>query len=251
MSAQEEVEPQMESLLLRTVPGLAEQWRGVTPDVISKIERIAGRPLPPFYRWFLSRMGQSMGPLAYPTLDFSAERVLACYAEKLVKPDPRFLLIAHESDEMMPLHLFYDFTAPARDDALVTSREALGKELTDGFETLREMLAWGALSLFRIDRAAHDCSGSLKGDTPDFLTNLDPVMNSLGFDQPILTGPLCRVYERPDAAMICRGTPRAKLGNRRTFDLGGTSVGSLRRILGEIAAARVVELNVKEWGHPA
>jgi len=33
-------------------------------------------------------MGQSMGPLAYPTLDFSAERVLACYAQKRVQPDP-------------------------------------------------------------------------------------------------------------------------------------------------------------------
>lgn len=251
MPAREEVEPEMESLLLRTVPGLAEQWRGASPKAIEQLERIAGRPLPPFYRWFLSRMGQSMGPLAYPTLDFSAERVLACYSQKLVAPDPRFLLIAYESDEMMPLHLFYDFTAPARDDALVTSRDASGGELTDRFETLREMLAWGAFSLFRIDRAPQSCNGSLKGDTPDFLTNLDPVMRGLGFDLPIATGPLCRVYERPDAAMVCMGTPRVKLGNRRTFDLGGSSIGSLRRILGEIAAARVVELKVEEWGRPA
>jgi len=40
MSTQQEVEPQMESLLLRTVPGLAEQWRGATPATIEKIERI-------------------------------------------------------------------------------------------------------------------------------------------------------------------------------------------------------------------
>jgi hypothetical protein len=238
----------MENLLLRTVPGLAEQWRGANPAMIEKIERIADRPLPAFYRWFLSRMGQSMGTLAYPTLDFSAERVLACYAQKLVKPDPRFLLIAHESDEMMPLHLFYDFKATARDDALVTSREASGGELTDGFETLREMLAWGAFSLFRIYRAPQSCKGSLKGDGPDFLTGLDAVMSSLGFDQPIPTGPFCRVYERPDAAMICRGAPRTKLGHRRTFQLGGSSEGSLRKLLGEIAAARVLELTVKNWG---
>lgn len=248
MSAQGEVESQMEGLLLRTVPGLAEQWRGTTPAVIEKIERIAGRPPPPFYLWFLNCMGQSMGPLAYPTLDFSAERVLACYAQKRVKPDPRFLLIAHESDEMMPLHLFYDFKEPARDDALVTSREAQGGALANRFETLREMLAWGAVSLFRIHKAPQSCSGSLTGDEPDFLTNLDAVMSSLGFDQPISTGPLCRVYERPDAAMVCRGTPKVKLGHRRTFQLGGSSEGSLRRVLGEIATARVLELTVKQWG---
>ncbi|CAM4478259.1 hypothetical protein MYXA107069_17585 [Myxococcus xanthus] len=246
MSTHEEVELEMERLLLRTVPGLEEQWRGAVPVTIEKIERIVGRPLPPFYRWFLSRMGQSMGPLAYPTLDFSAERVLACYAQKLVKPEPRFLLIAYESDAMMPLHLFYDFNAPSRNDAMVTSREARGKELTDAFETLREMLAWGALSLFRIDRAPHTCSGSLKGDTTDFLVDLDPVMSSLGFIQPIPTGPLCRLYERPDAVMVCTGTPRAGTGNRRAFDLGGNSVGRLRRILGEISSARVAELQVKK-----
>ncbi|WP_426753609.1 SMI1/KNR4 family protein [Myxococcus sp. Y35] len=236
----------MERLLLRTVPGLAEQWRGAELAAIENIERIAGRPLPPFYRWFLLRMGESMGPLAYPTLDFSAHRVLACYAQKLVKPDSRFLLIAYESDEMMPLHLFYDFNAPARNDAMVTSREARGKELTDAFETLREMLAWGALSLFRIDKAPHTSSGSLKGDTPEFLTNLDSVMSSLGFEQPIPTGPLCRLYERPDAVMVCRGTPRSETGNRIAFDLGGSNLGTLRRILGEIATARVVELQMRK-----
>ena len=246
MPPHEEIELQMERLLLRTVPRLKEQWRGAEPSAVEKIERIAGRPLPSFYRWFLRRMGNSMGPLAYPTLDFSAARVLSCYAKKLVQPDPRFLFIAYESDEMMPLHLFYDFNAPARDDAMVTSREARGKELTDSFETLREMLAWGALSLFRVDRAAHTSSGSLRGNTPDFLTNLDPVMSSLGFEQPISTGRFCRLYERHDAVMVCRGTPRSGTGDRRAFDLGGTSLGSLRRILGEIASARVVELQVKK-----
>jgi hypothetical protein len=89
------LEPEIEDfLLLRVVPGLAEQWQGSTPDEIVQIERLAGRPLPPFYNRFLTRMGQSMGPLTYPTLDFSAQRVLACYAEKLVVPHPRFLLIA-------------------------------------------------------------------------------------------------------------------------------------------------------------
>ena len=149
---------------------------------------------------------------------------------------------------MMPLHLFYDFKAPAWDDALVTSREAQGGERTDGFETLREMLAWGAVSLFRIANAPKSCKGSFKGDDADFMTNFDAVMSSLGFDQPIPTGPFCRLYERPDVVMVCRGAPRVDLGHRRTFQLGGGSDGSLRRILGELATARVVELEVKKWG---
>ncbi|QRK12598.1 SMI1/KNR4 family protein [Archangium violaceum] len=237
----------MEELLLRIVPGLSEQWKGATPDAIAQIERIAGRPLPSFYRWFLNRMGQSMGPLAYPTLDFSAQRVLSCYAKKLVVPEQRFLLIAYESDEVMPLHLFYDFTAPAREDALVTTRAAQEGELSDDFETLREMLAWGAFSLFRVEGMPQMCSGSLKGNDPDFLSDLDLLMSSLGFTSPISTGPLCRLYERHDATMICRGTPRAGRGNRRTFNLGGRNAGTLRRILGEITTQSSLEVKVKDW----
>jgi len=51
MPAQEqEIEAVMEAFLLRVVPGLAEQWKGATPDEIARIEEIAGRPLPSFYR---------------------------------------------------------------------------------------------------------------------------------------------------------------------------------------------------------
>ncbi|MCX4242315.1 hypothetical protein [Paraliomyxa miuraensis] len=70
----------MEALLLRLVPDLERQWEGATQDEIDRIEAIAGRPLPPFYCWFLIRMGHSMGSIAYPRLDFSAPKVLSCYA---------------------------------------------------------------------------------------------------------------------------------------------------------------------------
>ena len=241
------IEIEMESFLLRVVPGLAEQWKGCTPDEIAQIERIAGHSLPSFYRWFLSRMGQSMGLLAYPTLDFSSQRVLTCYTEKLVEPDPRFLLIAYESDEMMPLHLFYDFNAPAREDALVTKRDAQGGQLYDSFETLREMLAWGALFFFRVGKMPQQCKGLLKGGHPDFLSHLDPVMSNLGFTKPIPTGPLCRLYEKPDAAMICNGVPRAGLDDRVSFTLGGSNAGSLRRILGKMVTESSLELEVYKW----
>jgi hypothetical protein len=237
----------MEDLLLRIVPGLAEGWQGVTPDVIGQVERLAGRPLPSFYRWFLRRMGQSMGPLAYPTLDFSARRVLACHAERLIVSEPRFLLIGYESDEMMPLHLFYDLDTPARGDALVTERDARGGELYDQFETLREMLAWGALLKFRIGRMQQKCGGLISGDEEDLLSRLDPLMLSLGFTKPIVTGPYCGLYERPDAALVCMSTPREELDGSQAFTLGGSNAGVLRRIMGEMTTEGSLEIEVNEW----
>jgi hypothetical protein len=240
-------EPGLESLLLRIVPRLAEQWKGSTPHEIAQLERIAGRPLPPFYRWFLNRMGQSMGPLSNSTMDFSAQRILDCYAEGLVEPDPRFLLIAYESDEMMPLHLFYDFRAPARDDALVTKRDAQGGDLSDMFETLREKLAWGALYRYRVSEMPQQCTGLLEGNEPDFLSRLDPVMSGLGFTQPVHTGRICRLYERSDAAMICNGVPRAGVGNRVAFTVGGSNAETLRRILGAVSTESFLNVLVSKW----
>lgn len=240
-------ELEMEELLLRVVPKLEEQWQGATPDMIERIERLAGRPLPSFYRWFLSRMGKNMGALAYPTLDFSAQRVLACYAQKLVAPSPRFLLIGHESDEMMPLHVFYDFDAPTRQDALVTERHAMGGELHDSFETLREMLAWGALLKFRVNTLPQRCEGILSTDEPDLLSRLEPLMSGLGFTQPIPTGPYCGLYEREDVVLLCTRTPREELIGNQPFTLGGRNAGVLRKLLGSIASESSLEVEVDEW----
>jgi len=57
-------EASLEALLVRLLPGLAQQWQGAPGSEIDRIEAIAGRQLPPFYRWFLARMGRSMGPRA-------------------------------------------------------------------------------------------------------------------------------------------------------------------------------------------
>ena len=117
----------MEAFLLDLVPDLQDAWKGATEDELARIEAIAGRPLPRSYRWFLLRMGHDMGPLAYPTADFSAPEVLDCYDRGLFAPNPRFLMIGHESDEMMPLHFFYDFEHSVREDARVMPRERTGE----------------------------------------------------------------------------------------------------------------------------
>jgi hypothetical protein len=49
------------AFFLRLVPQLSQQWRGATDDQIAEVEKIAGRPLPRFYRWFSSaRAGGAM-----------------------------------------------------------------------------------------------------------------------------------------------------------------------------------------------
>ena len=69
----------LEALLRRLVPGVDKTWRGAARADIDAIEEHADRELPDVYRWFLETMGESMGALAYPSLDFSARRMLAAY----------------------------------------------------------------------------------------------------------------------------------------------------------------------------
>jgi hypothetical protein len=248
---QEGLEPEMEEFLLRIVPGLAEQWQGSTPEEVARIEELACRPLPPFYRWFLSRMGQSMGPLAYTQIDFSARRVLTSYAEELVIPDSQLLLIGHTSDKMMPLHYFYDLDLPMRNDARVTRRFADDDdERHEQFETFREMLAYGALSNFRVKSMPQSCMVLLRGREPDTFSRLNPVMDSLGFTRPVPTGSCCGLYDRHDAAMVCSKTPGDESLTFMFAWLGGRDSATLRRVLGAIATESSLRTEVREWTPP-
>ncbi|WNG62493.1 hypothetical protein F0U59_06315 [Archangium gephyra] len=148
---------------------------------------------------------------------------------------------------MMPLHLFYDFDAPARADALVTMRDAQGDELYDKFETLCEMLAWGAFFKFKVGKMPQRCGGILRSDHPDLLSLLDPLMSALGFTKPIPAGPFCRLYDRTDAAMVCSGIPRQGSDNVQAFELGGSNAGVLRKILGEIAIESSLKVKINDW----
>ena len=245
----QDLEPEMEELLLRLVPDLATQWQGATEDEIEQIERISVRPLPRFYRWFLMRMGRSMGPITYRSLNFSVSKVIECYAEVPVMSYPRFLIIGHESDEMLPSHLLYDLEHPARDDARVGKGHVRGRAIYEQFETFREMIAWGEFLTSRVNKLPQRCEGSLVNRGGDVLALLDPVMKSLGFKTPIPTGPCCALYETTHAAMVTSTTP----GNdteHHGFYLGGSDAGRLRRILGEITTESSLELKIYEWEPP-
>lgn len=240
-------EASTEEFLLRIVPNLASQWEGATPQEIAAIEGLSPRSLPPFYRWFLSRMGRSMGPMTYPTLDFSAGTILRCYAEDdFLAPSDRYLLIGYESDEEMPLHVFYDLDCPARDDALVLKSLAEGGELYPGYETFREQLLWGEALRFLVHTRPHVCRGTLNEDSGDVFEHLDPVLAQLGFHQPVAMGRFCRIYERQDAVMLCSG--RMVEGNKfRSFNMGAPTTALMREILGTVALKTKLVLETSEW----
>jgi len=240
----QDLEPEMEEFLLRLVPGLASRWEGATEDEIHQIEHITGQELPRFYRWFLMRMGHRTGLDEYASMDFSASKILSSYAEELFAPEPRFLMIGYESDEVMPLHLLYDFDYPARDDARVFRCLALGGPSSVEFETFREMIAWGTLQTHAQDFPNY-CRGLIRGTGESVPSQLYPVMSSLGFKSPIASGPYCALFEGSQAAMVTSGNP-TESNTRHGFHLGGSNKKILRDILGVIVAETSLDIKIRE-----
>jgi hypothetical protein len=243
------LEPSLEALLVRVVPGLEVGWAGADAREISELQAIAGRPLPDFYLWFLSRMGQSMGPMRYPTVDFSARGVLSAYASRAIEADGRFLLIGHERDELMPLHYFYDLDQPARSDALVVRMLTPRDERHEQFETFREMLAWGELWSQRVERAPQHCRGTLRAAGGALYPALASALTRLGFTTPIETGGFCGLYERADATLVCSGNP-SEPREAQAFGFGGRDAATLGQLLGELTREAGVEVTLAAWSPP-
>jgi hypothetical protein len=242
-------EPALERLLLRIVPGLAAEWQGASDAEVARLESLAGRPLPAFYRWFLERLGKSMGPMIYPGVDFSAQGVIDIYAAGRIAPDPRFLLIGYDHDDVSPLHYFYDLDAALRGDALVVRMLTPKDESHEQFETLREMLAWGELYAQRVAAAPQQCRGVLRFTGASLGVTLEPALAELGFEAPLETGRFCGLFERQDAALVASGTPGDPPG-RQSFALGGHDAASLAQVLSTLATRADVEIDIAAWAPP-
>jgi hypothetical protein len=243
-----ELEPELERLLLRVVPDLDKRWRGADDHEIEHIEQLAGGPLPRCYKWFLARMGHDMGPLAFDSLDFSVAAVLRARAEKLFA-EPHLLLIAYETNEAMPLHMLYDLSIRSLDDALVTKRHMRGGAFHPQFDGLRELLGWGALSKWRVGTSEQQCVGLLADEDGEVVSRLVPVMTSLGFTSPFVTGEHCSLFERADATLITSAIPNEP-ATRHIFRIGGRDRGVLRSVLGEIALLTSLRQVIHEWTPP-
>lgn len=243
----EELEPGIEELIQRLVPDLMN-WQGATADEIEKIEKIvrkiAGHDLPKFYRWFLMRMGHSMGKFSEYDMDYSASKVIAWYDREWEDDGSKFFKIGHSSDELMPLHMYYDFNYPARDDARLSRRLAEGGEDYKASETFREFLARKA-AYIHVYRFPVQCIGTLRSDK-DILLQLDPVMDGLGFKKPTIpTGPRCGIYVGSQATIVIRGS--LDWGTEICgFGMGGVDENILRNILGTIETDTDFTLKVED-----
>ena len=236
-----------EAYLIQLVPDLPLHWQGASDVEIARIQQFVERPLPDFYKWFLMRMGRSMGPLGFPTLDFSAQTIIRCYEKGLFEPQTSSLVIAYESDEVAQLHLVYDLDRPARGDAFTFDSYDGADEFAACTETLREMLVWNQSITFGVDKKPERCRGIISALGGEVFEELDPCMSRLGFAQPIPCGAFCRIYHSGDAIMSCRVEPSSEAPMNRVFRLGASSQQLLRSILGTIAAQTPLDVEVKKW----
>lgn len=243
----EELEPGMDELFRKLIPNRMN-WQGATVDEIDRIEKIvrkvAGHDMPKFYRWFLIRMGHSMGSFGYVDMDYSAPTVLSWYDEGFVDDGSKFFKIGDASEIELELHMYYDFSHPARDDALVTMRRAEGGEDYKEAETFREMLVSHAARFHASDFPV-SCRGTLV-DKNYILPQLDPVMETLGFKKlDVRAGLRCGLYEGSQALMSI-DSPMEVGPEACGFALGGVDADTLRRVLGTIATETNFVLDVED-----
>lgn len=241
-------EPELTALLQRLAPGFETQCAGATDAQIEELRRIAGRPLPPFYEWFLSTMGRDIGPFAKARQDLSVDAILRTYAERLVEPDSRHLLIAGDTNEDDPTLGFYDLDDITRGDAAVLVGQGYGGHLEKTHETFREMFARANLIAFRIRESPSFCRGTLTDPDRNVSAKIDAVTTELGFASALATGPYCKVLERDDMAMAGWTSPSADRRHLMIFHLGGPSEAAVRKILGEIALKTRLEIRLDQWG---
>ncbi len=245
------LEPELEALLLRIVPNLAHDWKGASPEEIEALEdlvELTGHDFPPFYRWFLSRLGGGVGALHPILRGFTATSVLAAYRSGSVDLGRTQFLIGRMPDPLMPLDVYYDLACPMREDALVSTAVMEAGPERKTAETFREWLAAGALRGFRVLQMPNSCFGAFVDAGEAVAEQLETVMHALGFTSPLpATGPHCRLYERDDMAMVAKSSVEPSSLGILVFDIGGPTVASIRRVFGEIGTRTSLQIDVERW----
>jgi hypothetical protein len=247
-SREEEEEIELEQLLTQLVPNGWQSTVGVDDAEIDRLEEIAGRTLPGFYRWFLRKMGREMGPFDYPRMDLSAAAIVDAYNDAFEPQNGRYFLIAYSLDEMVPLHLFYDLDQSVRNDARVVETDDLEGAINEKFETFREMIAWGNFLKFRVLRWPYQCRGLLKHEGADVLSQLHPVLERRRLKSPLPsgTGAYCTIMDGNECSLAGRSIPGSP-PRTLAFTLGAGEQTTLRAVLGQIALETSLEIKVVEW----
>lgn len=244
----EDQEAEMQAFLRRVVPGFPQQCVGATEDQIQRLDRLSGGRLPGFYRWFLRTMGGDPGPLEPLLNGFAVRNVLKAHDSQFETP-PELFLIAASDDELMPIARYYDLDASVRDDALVLVGALHDTEADPTFETLREKVAWSVALVFGVIGAPHRCKGKFRGSEDSVSSELEAMLESLGFTAPVAPQRYCKVMEARDATLVCTMPPDATDKGLFFFRLGGSDPGGLRGILGEIAEKTSIEVEIDKWQH--
>jgi len=160
---------------------------------------------------------------------------------------PGLFLIGTSQDEVMPMAHYYDLDAAVRGDALVLEGPLFDTEAEETFETLRELVAWSAARMFRVEAAKHRCIGKFRDEEKEVSSKLVELLASLGFTCPVPTGPYCKILESEEMMLACMAPPKDRNRGLLFFDLGGPAPGALRRILGEIADKAPIRVEVDRW----
>ncbi|WP_146658424.1 SMI1/KNR4 family protein [Enhygromyxa salina] len=242
------VETEFEALLERLVPGCGAHCVGASLAEIDELEAFVGQPLPPFYRWFLTKMGRNMGPLGYPRVDMSVGTLLSIYRSGFKPPRASLLLVASEADDIMPMYMFCDLAKRTRDDALVCSYEKNGGVRQDEAETLREDIAWGVFIRSRFP-GSQQCSGMFRDEGGDVLGSLEPVLERFQFETLHRSGPRCGLYECENAALDCVVPPGDGFEPDMSFTLRGDET-TIRSILGVIGVETSLAIRIERWTPP-
>ena len=139
-------------LIRRHMPNAEASWVGASEEEIEEIEEIAGEALPDFYRWFLRTMGQEVGRLLSPVLDFTAKGVLSAYEsalspyeQGLFVPKPGILFVGRFTKKSMPTLYFYDLAKRTADDARVIARLEQGGDAYAMAGSLRELVTYNVM----------------------------------------------------------------------------------------------------------
>jgi hypothetical protein len=242
-----DLEPELEALLLRWVPDMSSRWRSASEQDIEAIERIAGGELPRCYRWLLLRLGHGWSTIGFRTLDFSARTIVQGHARGVFALREGMMCIASDTAKEQPQLRYYDLAHPVKDDAPVY---VAGPEddFEPEYETLRELIASAVFDNHRLRPMPFRCEGLIVAeDQGDALEVLAPLLEELGFRKPVPCGPLCLLYDDGTLAFSSYRSPAWPTPYVVPFNLGGPSLGMLRKLLGMISTSTSLVTKNLTW----
>lgn len=243
-----DLEPELEALLLRWVPDMASRWASASEHDIAAIERIAGGELPRCYRWLLLRLGEGFQDIGFGTLDFSARTIVDGHARGVFPQHEGMMCIAKDTAEWQPQLRYYDLAHPAKEDAPVFVAGPDDADFEPDFQTLRELIGSAVFKNHRIRTLQFRCEGLLvKEDKGDALEGLLPLFDELGFRAPIPCGPLCLLYDDGTVAFSSYRSPSWPTPHIVPFNLGGPSLGDLRKLLGTVSTSTDLVAKRLNW----